>query len=335
MHEWGALEAFHFLRPYWLLVLPVALLLHLRLRQSFNTSERWRKIISGHLLQFLTVGSKKRLFIRPYQVMTAVLALTSIAAAGPTWQREITPFTEDQAPLIVALQLTPSMLGKDQSPTRLERAKQKIRDLLKSRSGARTAVIGYAGTAHAILPLTEDQRLIEIYLESLYPSVMPKEGNDAGKALLLAEEMLQREDAAGTIIFMSDGIDRTFAGTFSEHHKKALDQVVVLGFGTDQGGPVEEESEGGSSYGLSEGNAPPVDTIGLSAIAEASGSSLINSTPDGEDIVKLGRLIRTNLVNAILEDDQLNWHDSGYYLTWIIGLLMLLWARRGWTVKWI
>ena len=70
-----------------------------------------------------------------------------LVVAGPTWEREITPFTEDHAPLVIAIELTPSMLCTDQQPTRLERARHKVRDLLARRRGARTAVIGYAGSA--------------------------------------------------------------------------------------------------------------------------------------------------------------------------------------------
>jgi Ca-activated chloride channel family protein len=66
------------------------------------------------------------------------------------------PFTEDKAPLVIALDLSQTMDAIDLDPTRLERAKLKIRDLLEERSGARTALSVYAGTTHMVLPFTTD-----------------------------------------------------------------------------------------------------------------------------------------------------------------------------------
>ena len=63
--------------------------------------------------------------------------IASLALAGPTWKREPTPFSEDQAPLVIALDVSSSMEMTDIQPSRLQRAQQKVRDLLALRSGAR------------------------------------------------------------------------------------------------------------------------------------------------------------------------------------------------------
>jgi hypothetical protein len=102
------------------------------------------------------------------------LAVSILALAGPAWQREVLPFAQDKAALVVALDLSRSMDAIDLSPSRLERAKQKVRDLLGRRQGARTALVVYAGTAHTVLPLTEDTEILEVYLEALATNLMPK-----------------------------------------------------------------------------------------------------------------------------------------------------------------
>ncbi|MDA7949284.1 MAG: VWA domain-containing protein [Hyphomicrobiaceae bacterium] len=329
------LEQFHFLRPVWLLVIPLAIWLHLRLRRNFSAALMWKSVIAPHLLESLTVGGKGAKRLRPYQLMTAALVLASIALAGPTWQREITPFTEDRAPLVVALELTPTMLGADQPPSRLERAKQKLRDLLERRKGARTSVVGYAGSAHAVLPLTDDAGLIEVYLESLTPDLMPREGDDATTALALAQSMLAREDAIGTILFMTDGIDRTHAPRFAEHADAHEDQLLFLAFGTTAGGPVVQSGNSAASFGLVDGKAPGVDMAGINAVAAAAGGSASRATPDVADIDALSRQIRSHLVNTIQQDENLQWRDFGYVLVWPLAFILLLWSRRGWTVNWV
>jgi len=73
------------------------------------------------------------------------------------------PFVQDEAPLVLALDLSRSMDAIDVQPTRLLRAEQKIRDLLALRPGARTGLIAYAGSSHMVLPLTDDAKVIEMY----------------------------------------------------------------------------------------------------------------------------------------------------------------------------
>ena len=72
------------------------------------------------------------------------------------------------------------MLGEDVQPSRLARARHKLRDLLERRRGARTALVAYAGSAHVALPLTDDAELLESYLDALDPGLMPRPGNDPG-----------------------------------------------------------------------------------------------------------------------------------------------------------
>ena len=63
---------------------------------------------------------------------------------------------EDTAPLVIAIDLSQTMDAIDIAPSRLERVKLKVRDLLALRAGARTAIVAYAGSAHIVLPLTDD-----------------------------------------------------------------------------------------------------------------------------------------------------------------------------------
>lgn len=319
-----SLDGFHFLRPAWLLMIPAAFWLHWRLKRVVSAADQWRGLIDPELLEVLIIGGgSRRRRLRPYQLLTAMIMLIALALAGPAWERELTPFTEDRAPLIIALELTASMSGLDQPPDRLERAKHKIRDLLALRRGARTAVIGYAGSAHAVLPLTDDTALIEIYLAALTGDVMPREGDRPDTALDLAGRMLARESAAGTILFMTDGIDRSHADAFRASIRDSEHQLLLLAFGTDGGGAAKAG-----------GSAPPVDLGGLETIANATGGYLTRASVDAADVDAIHRRVQRHLVNAIEADEDLRWVDAGYVLVWPLALLMLAWFRRGWTVQW-
>ena len=113
------LEAFHFLRPLWLLALVPTVVLYAAIRAS-SPERQWRQVIAPHLLEHLTVGGDGSFRFRPLHLVTLLLALGSIALAGPTWERERSPFAEDTAPLVIALDLSPSMNAIDVQPSRLE-----------------------------------------------------------------------------------------------------------------------------------------------------------------------------------------------------------------------
>ena len=97
----------------------------------------------------------------------------------------------------------------DLNPTRLERVKLKLRDLLKQRNGGRTALFVYAGTTHMVLPFTTDESLFDVYLDSLSISLMPRQGKDTATALRVIADFLKDEPVPGTILFVTDGACRT------------------------------------------------------------------------------------------------------------------------------
>ncbi|MGI9381750.1 MAG: hypothetical protein ACR2PO_01230, partial [Methyloligellaceae bacterium] len=137
------------------------------------------------------------------------------------------------------------------------------------------------------------------------------------------------------ILFMTDGVDRTHAPRFARHRETSGDQLLFLAFGSAAGGLISETGAGGQTFGLVDGRAPAVDLGGISVVAEAGGGTVVRATPDLADVDALTRRIRSHLVDTIQQDDRLQWRDSGYALIWPLAFLVLLWARRGWTVHWV
>ena len=120
-------------------------------------------MVAPHLLTVLLVREGRPSRLRRATVAVALFPVLAVALAGPTWQREPSPFVTDRAAMVVALDLSrgaaPALAG----------GKRKMRDVVAARPGARTGLLAYAGTAHAALPPTDDARLIETYLDALSP----------------------------------------------------------------------------------------------------------------------------------------------------------------------
>ena len=132
---------FHFLRPIWLLALVAAALLAWLIARRGDARSRWSGTIAPELLEHLMIDRQTSLRLRPLHLTVALLVLGGLAAAGPTWERERAPFVDDKAPLVITIDLSQTMDATDVAPTRLERAKLKVRDLLALRKGARTAIL--------------------------------------------------------------------------------------------------------------------------------------------------------------------------------------------------
>lgn len=329
----SALAEFHFLRPSWLwLAVPAALVVWL-VHWREDPMRPWRGLVAPHLLPHLLVGRAGGFRLRPLHLAAAALALTTLAVAGPTWQREPPPFAQDEAALVVALDVSRGMDAIDVSPTRLERAKQKIRDLLALREGARTALVAYAGTAHLALPLTEDNAILGTYLEALATRLMPVPGKDAAAALTLAESLLAGEPVPGTVLFVTDGIAKAQASAFAGDRRKSQTQVVVLGVGTSEGGPIRD----GQGF-LAEGGKRVVaklDREGLEALGREAGVFVATATLDDRDVKRIQRGIRSHMESIVQKDERARYTDFGWYLAPVLAVLGAFWFRRGWTIRWV
>lgn len=325
--ESGFFGQFHFLRPEWLwALLPVALILFL-LRRQQGAARRWQSVIAPHLLEHLIVQAKGVSWLRPSHLLGPALILAVLAVAGPSWRREPPPFTQDTAPLVIAMDLSASMLVEDIQPSRLQRAQQKARDLLAERKGARTGLVAYAGTAHLVLPLTDDPSVLEAYVTSLDPSVMPVPGKDSVDALRVADGMLAEDATPGTILFLTDGIAAEDAVDFAQHSRASRDQVVILAVGTDQGGPIPQ-ADGGF------GEVSSLDRQGLEAVKSQSDAYLTAVTVDDTDVRRINRQIATHLSAVQQENEEGRWRDEGWWLVLPLLVLCLGWFRKGWTIQW-
>ncbi len=328
------LSNFHFLRPVWLWALIPGLFLWVLWVREQSRSYRWRTAIAPHLLPHLVRHPRRRPWMRPTSIGLPALVLCILSLAGPAWERQKTPFVQDEAPLLLALDLSPSMDAVDVQPTRLLRGEQKIRDLLALRPGARTGLIAYAGSAHLVLPLTDDAKVVEMYLVSLETGLMPVAGKDPGKALKLAEEMLAKETAAGTILFVTNGIAEKYAPAFAEHKKASRHQVLVLAVGTSKGGPVRSGKDRYLTDARGQRVISTLDRAGLEALERQAGTYVVGATLDDRDLQKLIRQVNTHLKSVQAVDERVPWEDYGYYLVFLVLPLSLIWFRKGWTVRW-
>ena len=331
------LNNLHFIRPLWLLLLLPAGLLPWAWFNRQDASKRLRTVFAPHLLKHLVVHPQDSQRLRPAWLLGALLCLGALAAAGPTWELDRPPFLEDKAPLILAVDLSPSMDADDMAPTRLEAVKNKLRDLLKRREGARTALIAYAGSAHLVLPPTDDPQLLETYIQALSTDLIEQPGKNALAATDEAIRLLSAEKGPGTLVLISDGADTSQLKELTEHLDQSPQdlQVLILAAGNQSGGLIKNIN---GSPRLDSSGKPIISEFNkdaLEQLANALDAPIGSLTPNDDDLdwIQLHAQHHFNAANAQNED--LHWKDMGYWLCWLMLPLAWLGIRKGWSVSWL
>ncbi len=325
MPEWlqqlsQQLSHFHLLRPWWLLALFPLFWTFRYLWAAQNPVGRWRDVIAPHLLKVMLVRHGRASWFNPLTVSMLVVLLCILALTGPTWKQQPSPFTEDIAALVIVLDVSSSMEQSDVQPSRLERAKQKVQDLLALRPGGRVGLVVYAGSAHSVIPLTNDADVINNFLNAIVTEMMPRKGKFPEKALPIAEKMLQDSPVPGTVLMIGDGVSPRSNADFNKYFSSQSHQLLVLGVGSN-------------SLAAAEDNVYlPLESAALKKLASNSDGYYQALTVDKEDVTKLNRRINNYLV--IVDDGSRPWVDAGYYLLFPIAFIMLLWFRKGWTLHW-
>jgi Ca-activated chloride channel homolog len=318
---------FHFLRPMWLLAIVPAFVLFFLMRKHQDAARPWRGIIDEHLLGHLLTGANVHRRIGPESLLLAVSLMSAVALAGPSWRREPAPFASDEAALVIVVEVTPTMLAQDVQPSRLARAAQKIHDLNALRPGVRTALVVYAGSAHLAMPLTKDQHLVEQFAAELTPDMMPREGERTADAIALANEQLRKSGLAGSVLLITDGVPRgewDKLSAMSNDAESGAAPVQILAMAADAGVPVPADSP----------PAPAFDEAAMKSASEALGAGWTQVSPDDRDVEWLANHVTRRIVSAKSDDGAQRWRDDGYWLTFVIAGLAIVWFRPGWFVEW-
>jgi Ca-activated chloride channel family protein len=321
------LAHFHLLRPWWLLAFFPLFWIFRYLWAARNPVGRWRNVIAPHLLKVMLVRHGRASWFNPVTLSMLVMAMSIVALAGPTWKQQPSPFTEDIAALVIALDVSSSMQQHDVQPSRLERAKQKVQDLLALRPGGRVGLIVYAGSAHSVIPLTNDADVVNNFLSAIVTDMMPRKGKFPEKALTIAEQMLKDSPVPGTILLIGDGVSPNTGAAFNDYFSARQNQLLVLGVGTDSLADAGAEAEV-----VADETFLPLETTALKKLASNNGGYYQSLTLDKDDVKSLNRRIDNYLV--IVDDGSRPWVDAGYYLLFPMALLTLLWFRKGWTLHW-
>jgi Ca-activated chloride channel family protein len=182
----------------------------------------------------------------------AAMGLLALALARPQFGTRVETVRSVGQDIVVAVDLSRSMLAEDVPPNRLERARLAILRLMQRLDGDRIGLVAFAADAFVQSPLTVDYSAAGMFLAAMHPDLMPVQGTDLGSALRVSLDALEQgAREARTVVIVTDGEDHE--GTFEPQLERAAAEGVrvhVVGIGSMQGVPIPLYDEQGDRVGF-------------------------------------------------------------------------------------
>jgi Ca-activated chloride channel family protein len=322
----------HWFRPWWLLIVPLLAILLWRLWHRRKRTGRWQLILPAAFHSVLLDGGRGRASKLPWIVLGAGWVLAVLALLGPSWQRVEQISQKPVDPLVVVLELTPRMLAADTPPSRLEQARRKLMDLLRVRSDSQTAIVVYAGSAHTLVPLSDDLVTSSNLLEAIKPSIMPLAGQRADLAVGKALELLRQADLGqGRILLIGSALSEQERNGIRQQLRGDSPPLLILGVGTAEGAPVTEENGSLLKDGQGAILVPRLDSASLDDFAGQTGGRYRQAGADDDDLRGLGLLASAQQARNDGQRLRLDtWADQGHWLLLPLLLIAACAGRRGW-----
>tara|TARA_Y100000996_G_scaffold401630_1_gene372764 strand:+ start:431 stop:2185 length:1755 start_codon:yes stop_codon:yes gene_type:complete len=331
---------FHFIRPLWLIGLPVGIWLIWKLVRRSGALGRWHELVDDALKPYVLTAPDLSLKEHNWLTGAAIIAwvLATVALAGPTWERLPVPAYRSSEALVVALDLSRSMDAGDLQPTRLARAKLKLLSLLERRASGQTGLIVFSAHAFTVSPLTADTETITALVSSLTSDIMPSRGSYPEAGVNRAIQIMRQTGISqGEVLLMTDSAVSPGMEALAQELREDGFILHVMAIGTAEGGPIAQPRGGFLTDNVGQVVVSQVDLGGLERLANLGGGRFSSLTPDDRDLDYLFPI--SNLLNAGASesmDFQTDvWRDQGPWLSLLLVPLVALAFKRGWIVLWV
>lgn len=233
---------FRFAHPYFLyLLIVVPLLVAMFVYVTYQQKIRLREFGNPDLLKRLMPNAS---IIRPqlkFYTLMVVLVLMIVALARPQFGSKLQTAKKQGVEAMIVLDVSNSMMAQDIQPNRLERSKLILSKLIDDMVDDKIGLIVFAGDAFVQLPITTDNVSAKMFLSSINPNLVPRQGTAIGTAIDLAIQSFgpNESEAGRTIIVITDGENHEddAVGAAKLAHEKGI-TVNVVGMGTPEGTPI-------------------------------------------------------------------------------------------------
>lgn len=313
---------------YFLLGIPALILIYfIFFRQKKKDLLKFgRPDVIGQLMPDISNGRVHLKFI----ILTLALATVVFAVAGPQFGSKLEEVKRKGIEVIIALDVSNSMMAEDIKPNRLERAKQAISRLIDRLDDDKLGLIVFAGDAYTQIPITTDYSSAKVFLSNINTDVVSKQGTAIGQAIMLGIKSFGPPgEASRVLIIISDG--ENHEGDAIEAAEQANEngiKVYTIGMGSPGGAPIPVK-QGSYQTGFIKDNQGNVVTTKLNAsmldkIAQAGGGEFFSASNSnvGLNLLfdKLNKLDKAEIETKVFTE----YEEQFQYLAGLALLLIIL-----------
>lgn len=219
------------------------------------------------------------------------LVFVIVALARPRWGTQVEYMERQGVEIMVALDVSESMLAEDLKPNRLARAKLEITEMMDRLEGNEIGLVLFSGAAFVQFPLTSDFATARTFLEAAYPGVISRPGTAIGEAIRIALTGFNQERASQkVIVLLTDG--ENHEGNALQAARQAAEQGIIIysiGFGSPGGEPIPQYSPLGNFLGYKvdrQGQTvlSRLDETALRQLAHAANGLYFRASADGREV---------------------------------------------------
>ena len=304
-----------------LILVPIAILIYIVALQRKKRS--LKKIGDPELVNQLMGSYRKKTFLLKFSLVALALTVLILALANPRVPAGENKVTRNGIDVMIALDVSKSMLAEDVKPNRLERAKQLLTRLIDRLDNDRIGLVVFAGKAYMQMPMSSDHAAAKMYLSAATPESIPTQGTVLGDALKMCYAAFDpQQKKYKAVILVSDGEDHDESAD-KVASDMASEGVVIhtVGIGSPEGAPIMDQSTGDLKRD-NQGNTviTKLNEGALKSIA-SNGNGEYQFFANSDNVVSnLSNMLATMDQRAVKDDSLINY--TSYY-TWFVGAAFL------------
>lgn len=260
-----------------------------------------------------------------FWLMISVIALLAVMLARPQMGTKISQEQRQGIEVVIALDISNSMKATDVIPSRLDKSKMLIENLVDNFTNDKVGLIVFAGDAFVQLPITSDYVSAKMFLQNIDPSLIADQGTNLAEAIELSSRSFTKQDKIGrAIIVITDGEDHEGgAEKAAKEAKKNGMRVFVLGVGSPKGSPIPDGNGGYMKDNTGREVMSALNEQMCKQIAQAGGGAYIhvdnNNVAQRQLDNEIAKLQKGDILNVVYSE-----YDEQFQAVGILVLLILV-----------
>ena len=310
---------------YLLFLLPILVLLFLY--NQYWKRKKQREF--GDLDMVKKLSPEKSVFKPILKLIVMLLALTALilGLVNPKIGTKMETVKREGIDIVFAMDVSKSMLAEDVAPSRLEKSKQIVSQIINQLGSDRIGIVAYAGSAFPVLPITTDYGVAKMFLQSMNTGIVSSQGTSLDEAIKLSSTYFDdKSKTSKLLILISDGEDHSEgAEEAAEEANKLGMKIITIGIGTEKGSTIPLRRNGiVESFQRDNNNEVVVTKLNqesLTTIAKATKGGYVNGN-NTKEVLEYVKNALNNIQKTEFEATQMANFQSQFQ--WFIGLAILL-----------